>query len=145
MTITLLLLSHAIVTGAAVALTRLHLRGKAEALDARAAALDTHELFLESMAEREQRLAVPHAAPKEGVRVGRHRAQPPPPPRVRVDTPPPASRTPSLLPNCGLAEATAILATRRAQREQDHRAFEAFLTQIQRSWRVPVARFPKAV
>jgi hypothetical protein len=143
-TLTILIFSHTVAAASAVALTRLRLRGRTEALEARSAALDTHELFLESIAAREQRLAVPHAAPVADVRVGRHRAQPPAR-RQRADVPPPAASTPSLLPNCGLAEAVAILATRRAQRVQEHRAFEGFLAQVQRSWTVPVARMPQAI
>lgn len=134
-TLAILLVSHSVVAAAAIVLTRLHLRGKAEALDARAAALDTHELFLETIADRERRIG--RGQP------GRHRAVNP---RLRrPDLPPPAGHTPSLLPNRGLAEAVAIIGTRIAQREQEHRAFVNFLDQVRRSWAVPVARFPQGV
>lgn len=134
LTLIILIASHAVTALAAVALTRIHQHGKAQALDARAAALDTHELFLETVADRERRLGAGQP--------GRHRAANP---RFRPDTPPPAGHTPSLLPNRGLGEAVAIIATRVAQREQEHRAFLSFIDQVRRSWAVPVARMPQGV
>ncbi len=95
-------------------------RGRARSLDARAAALDTHEFFLNAKADQSRRGAFIETTPKPARiaptpgpnSAGRHR---------RAD--PPA------LARAGLAEAEALLGIARAKHEQTKREFVALMTQ----------------
>lgn len=102
-----LLVTHLTMLGSGGGLALLAVRGRRQAIEARAAALDVHAMFLDDKADR---LA--------GAPVGRHRA-----PLVK------SAPGPSLL-TASLSEATAILGTHRAQRVQERRQFVDLMTSL---------------
>jgi hypothetical protein len=149
-----LMATHLSMLACGVGLTLITLHSRRQALKAREAALDTHELFLAHTAARQRPPAPPVPAPPPSLRgsseiertfldlrrfdrPGRHRAPDVAPP------PPPSAQQPSLLPNRSLDETVAILATRKAQRVQDHRAFVAFLEHVKRTANVRTVRQPR--
>ena len=127
-----LLATHLSMLGAGVGLTLITVRARRAALDARAEALDTPERCLELRSERDH-----------GIARGRHRARPITPltatmPRITDGQPisgapwgrPFIVPKPPSLVNASLAEAEVILATQRAQRVQERRAFVDLMTTI---------------
>ena len=107
--LTVLLVTHLSMLAAGIGLALITVRSRRQALDARAEALDTHEQFLDLRSERD------HGASR-----GRHRARPVSA-LTRVDHERPV-KTPTLV-GVNLAQAEVILATQRAQRVQERRAF----------------------
>ena len=105
--LTVLLVTHLSMLAVGVGLALIMVRGRRQALDARAEALDTHEIFLELRSERDH-----------GVSRGRHRARPVS--ALSAVMPRPSAPT---LTGANLAQAEVILATQRAQRVQERRAF----------------------
>ncbi len=118
--IVVLLASHITTLGfGAIIFAPLARRGRARSLDARAAALDTHEFFLNAKADQHRRGAFIDTTPKPpriaptGAPGGRHRRPDPP-----------------TLARAGLAEAEALLGITRAKHEQTRREFVSLMTQF---------------
>ncbi len=119
----ILLVTHLsmLFTGAGLAL--ITVRGRRQAVLADRAALDVRATFLETTIERQLRIRTDAATAEPG----RHRA-----PSRRVlprGTAPERPRVPSLL-TATLSEASAILATQRAQRVQQRREFVDLMTTL---------------
>ncbi len=113
-----LLLTHLGMFSAGAAIVAIPLRARRQELAGKAAALDTHEMFLNGRADQLRRGAFPAEFPT----VGRHRAT-----LGRSRTP---SDKAGRLIRAGLDEAVAILATDRAKREQERRAFVDIMTNV---------------
>lgn len=136
-----LLVTHLTMLGAGVGLAGITLRSRRQSLDVREAVLDTRELFLAGRVEQLRRgvFAQP-GDPKPTRRAGgRHRKVNPDAPDRAYAVPKP----PKLL-KAGLDEAVALLATARAIREQERRAFVDLMTNTARAprWVQASARIP---
>jgi hypothetical protein len=110
-----LLITHLILFGAGVGLTAITMRSRRQALDARAAALDTRETFVGARADQLRRGAV--LGTSNSAYQGRRRAPEP---------------APSLL-TASLADAVAMNGTASARAEQERRAFADIMTNIGRA------------
>jgi hypothetical protein len=120
-----LLITHLAMLGAGAGLALATVRSRRQALVAHKVALDTHEMFLNGRADQLRRGAFLAELPP----VGRHR---------RADPSTKAGR----LVRSNLDEAVAILATDRAKREQERRAFVDIMTNIAQAkrWHQGAAR-----
>ena len=107
-----LLLTHLTMLGAGVGLAAITTRSRRQSLDARAAALDTRETLVGVRIDQLRRGAV---LGTPAVAAGRHRAT--------------AEPTPSLL-TASLDQAVAMIATAKAKREQERRAFVDIMTNV---------------
>lgn len=122
--IIVLTLTHGIMFFAGVGITLLTTRGRRQELDARSAALDTHELFLDSKAQEIRQTPRPAAAITA---TGRHWARPITPltkvqPRVTATTTA-TSPAPRLHGAMSLADLIAYNVARGALRVQEQRQF----------------------
>ena len=124
-----LLATHLSMLACGVGLAAITLRGRRQELAAKAATLDTRELIISA---RIDRLRAP--APLATQAAGRHRAKPR---TVGLDVPPRPFVVPEppKLATAGLADAVVLLATQRAVREQERRAFvDLMLGAGMRTW-----------
>jgi hypothetical protein len=129
-----LLATHMTMLLAGAGLALITVRAHRQAVDAREAALSVRELFLTETIERREHRVRNETAQQPADYRGRHHIQPRGrarniDPLTRIQPAARPKRQPSLL-TASLSEATAIIATQKAQRVQERRQFVDLMTSL---------------